>query len=413
MPPAAAAVPPRSRTNLYDVVVAGHGGSWAVDGESPLPQSLPFIHWVKPGAPTRPHAAKLSMVGLALPAARKPTAADWARLRAFSILEKKLVKNELQDVLHELDKLNAFQKVYSSYDLWLEALPGLLAQLASLDSMRLTTAFFEDGEPFDDPGGRGGRRAVTGRPELKFIHLVTIGRLLDMDDSPDEVGFCPLALSRAFILLGDKDTQELRSDDMSTICIHAEAITGLLKRRVGNPTLSDSALAVAFSQAMHDLMLPHIFRMHTLESTTLMAELTAALDIYQGTPSQARAVEISRILRTPRHFPYVGAVVGRFKDPHMASFEVDRLASGLLSTSLASSPALLTKLSGLEAVLKRASWQASVQQCINAQPGITGSELVTAASCHDWPPSYVSACRSRSSGVCSSGCRSRCRMRWP
>ena len=81
----------------------------------------------------------------------------------------------------------------------------------------LTLLLKEDGELFDDPGGRGGRGAVTGRPELKFIHLVTIGRLLDMDDSPDEVGFCPLALSRAFILLGDKDSQELRTDDMSTI----------------------------------------------------------------------------------------------------------------------------------------------------------------------------------------------------
>ena len=107
---------------------------------------------------------------IALPASRRALASEQARLRTFSILEKKIVnKNEFQDLLHELDKVNAFQTVHATYDHWLEALPGYLAALGSLDPMRLTTAFLEDGALFDDPGGRQGRGAVSGLSSNFYI----------------------------------------------------------------------------------------------------------------------------------------------------------------------------------------------------------------------------------------------------
>ena len=378
MPPAAAAVPSLARTALHQVGGAANKQRWGVASDSPLVTSFPFLDWRKPAAPARPDVHRLALVGILLPASRKPEDSELAALRSDILLTKEPKRDEFQHLAHELDKLGAYDSVYTSYSAWLEGLPQLLSKLGSLDDLRLTQAHFADGDAFSDPNPslRSGN-PYTGPAQLNYLNKVSIGRLLDVDNNCLEADFTPTSLTRAIIILGEKDDHTVRADDMSAIRLTSESMVQLLLRRSGAATMSDPALAVAFARAMHELWLPPVYRLYTVDSSMAFSELSAAMDFEQGSPALVKSVEVARILRTASHFQHVGVVLKRFGDPHLAGFQVELMASTLLKTSLASGSAMLTKLSGLDAVLKRASWKALIQHAINAQPGISGVDLVS------------------------------------
>ena len=116
MPPAQQVQPAANRTQLLHVVGAAaplREETWSVDASSPLVTSLCFIEWTTvAGART---TALRSVVGAAIIlATRRSTDSERAAMRAMLFLAHELRVSDASDYLHELDKVQAFDQVYTT-----------------------------------------------------------------------------------------------------------------------------------------------------------------------------------------------------------------------------------------------------------------------------------------------------------
>ena len=88
-------------------------------------------------------AAPRSAVGAAIiMATRRSTDLERAAMRAMPFLAHELKVSDASDYFHELDKVQAFDKVYATPDEWIQALPPLFAKMADPDGMRLRADVF-------------------------------------------------------------------------------------------------------------------------------------------------------------------------------------------------------------------------------------------------------------------------------
>ena len=63
-------------------------------------------------------------------------------MRAMLFLAHELRVSDASDYLHELDKVQAFDQVYSTPDEWIQALPPLFSKMQDPNVMRLRAEVF-------------------------------------------------------------------------------------------------------------------------------------------------------------------------------------------------------------------------------------------------------------------------------
>ena len=364
MPPAQQAQPAANRTQLLHVVGAAATlleETWSVDATSPLVTSLCFIDWTT--AANARTTAPRSVVGAAIIlATRRSTDLERATMRAMPFLTHELKVGDASNYLHELDKVQAFDQVYTTPDEWIQALPPLFSKMQDPNVMRLRADVFYSTEAV----GRS-----PGPPRsLAFLTHVSLEDLCSAG-GPDE----HLPLSRALILSSSKDTRAERANESSTIRLVMERVHSMLVRSLGS-TLSDAGLARGFCTMMATLYLPHALTEFRFEPMHALTELEAAFAYSRGNAAETSAIEEARILRVPRQFENLRTLLGCFGRSSDAWIQVGRLAATLLSPAMAGA-ATLVKLSALDELMGRASWQAMITHALNANHQITGIELVT------------------------------------
>jgi hypothetical protein len=340
---------------------------WTFERDSPVVTSLAFIDWLLPVAPARASAPRSVVVGAILLAARSPTDQELAALRLLSFLTNEMTVLAGSELLHELDKVSAFDTVYSTQSQWATKVPAFWDVMQDAEPMRLSSAWFYATEDYT------GRNHVIP-PELAFIQASSFGAIvavhtrLAVDDGLER-------LSLATILLASKDTRTEREDEASILRMVVERLTGMLSAMHASVS-SASGLAQAFASALGQLVLPKAFC--RLQSTAIQAlgEMEAAYDHQRGTSGQVKAVEQARVLLVGDEYPHLAPVLALFNSPAAAWTDLERLTSNLLPASSATI-STLAKFSLLDEVLSTAAWSSFITHAINANPNLWGHDLVS------------------------------------
>lgn len=376
MPPAAVvnpAPPAQSRTTFQ--LVVGQAGpfveaSWTVPHDSPLVKSLPFIQWHLGPAPQRAAAPRSRVVGAILAITRHPTSVEEARLRTMPLLLHEMQVTAGSAFLHELDCVGAFSVVYETEDEWIEAGPKLWAKLSAPDNLRLSSGSFYATEDY-------ALRNQVAPATMDYLLATSIGALAVADGADAQGDPATLALSRATILLGSKDTRAERADDASTLCIVTERARNVLLRMLHTTNATPAGLAAVFVTAMATVKLPTAFHSYSMEPMHAIVEFEAAYAREQGSAGEARAVEIVRIRRVGRVFSHLQPVLIRFNSDGEAWMEIERLSVSILPASHAAASTLV-RLAALDGVCRTPAWSSFVSHAITANPLLSGSDLVSA-----------------------------------
>ena len=303
----AAAVPP-ARTRF--VIEPGTPNNKVEDAfqlpsSSPIISAWPFINWVVDNV-AQVCSAPRSVVGNPiLLASRRPTSAEQTKLDGLSMLTHELDHDESSTWMHELDKVKAFDKIYSTLGDWKAELPSLKAKVAQPARMVLSSNSFAASAAF-----------VRGREShLSFLHATSIGALIRAHDLEPDAQFMPTALARACSLLGSKDNPIERQADDSTVSLSARMLASRIKRMLNDTDPTDAEMADKFVTAVAELKLPSPFCMHACTSSLTKKEFELAFDFAHGTASELRQIEISSILRAPQVHKSLKPIIGRFAHP--------------------------------------------------------------------------------------------------
>lgn len=207
MAAAAAPVAPPSPARTTFQFVDGDGPTlrealWTVAHDSPLIAALPFLPWTKPAAPARATVSRSSMVSAILMATRPPLEGQRAALRAMSFLTHEMDIDSGSALLHEYDKVSAFNTTYTTADAWSSATPGLWAKMADAEVIRLDSNWFYETFHYRT-------RAAAIPNEVAFLHSTDLARLAFAVPSDASDPAC-MALARATILAASKATSEER-----------------------------------------------------------------------------------------------------------------------------------------------------------------------------------------------------------
>ena len=271
---------------------------------------------------------------------------------------------------HELDVVTAFNVVYRTMDEWIAKAPGLWKLHALPDCFLLKAAAFSETENY-------ALRANTPPAAVAYLMSASIGALAVADVQSGATAPATLALSRATIIMGSKDTRAERADESTPLRIASERVKNVLYRILHASAASNSGLAAAFVTAMATIHLPDAFNAFVTTAMHAVVELEAGYAYGQGTAAEARAVEVSRIRRTGRIFLDLNSVLDRFNSDGLAWTEVERLSVAVLSASH-SSASTLVRLAALNALLRTAAWQSFVSHAVTSDPMISGADLVSA-----------------------------------
>lgn len=222
-PPAAPPSPARTTFQFVD----GDGPTlreavWTVVHDSPLITALPFLPWAKPAAPARATVSRSSMVSAILMATRPPLEGQRAALRAMSFLTHEMGVDAGSAVLHEYDKVAAFNTTYATADAWSAATPGLWATMADAEVIRVDSNWFYETHNYRTRG------SVIPN-EMAFLHSVDLARLAFAVPSDASDPSC-MAFARATTLAASKATSEERTDEASLLFQLAERVKALLLR---------------------------------------------------------------------------------------------------------------------------------------------------------------------------------------
>ena len=226
------AAPAAARTQFTFVAgapAAGRAPSFDCDDDSPLVTSLVFLPWVIGAAGTPARVSRSSMVGALIKATRRPMDGDLDALRARSILANEMLSTAASTIAHALDRAGAFENVHRTVGDWDSAIPGFLATMsaAAIATVRLTDGMFFTA-------------AAVNRhsPDvIKWLDRVSIGSLI-ADDAFSSNADSNIAriLPLATILLGWKDSADIRDDDESDFRVINERLLRLLAQRMPDPT---------------------------------------------------------------------------------------------------------------------------------------------------------------------------------
>ena len=363
--------PPAARTILTNASgdpSRGIEDRWQLPGDSPIITSWPFIRWTLTGNPQTASAPRSSVVGSLILATRRPTDPEWQKLDDAPFLSTEVDIAEASTWAHELDIVGAFQQVYKTFADWRKVVPMHVAKVANPTLITLQEDSFATSVLWS---------SRTGPAELAFLSRTTIGDLLRADDTLSAKEFMPLALSRAIILMGSKDNQAERNNEGSTVRIAAERVTSVLARVLDSTTPSAASLAYKFPEAMRDIQLPFMFRMHPVTSSAALTEFGLAHRYTSGTSAARDAIERDLVLNVGGSLSSLSPILSLFSDPPQAFVQLERLTSQLLPASLASASSLV-KFSELDTLLSRAAWSAKITHALNTTPDIAGDALVTA-----------------------------------
>jgi hypothetical protein len=338
-----------------------------LEHDSPVVDSWCFFTWKVHVPPARTEHPRSSVVGAILMATRRPTDLHLVDLRSLSLLTHEVDEAEASELLHELDKVGAFDVRYRTLEEWARAIPAFWDKMAAADCMRLKPDLFRE---------EGAYAARSNPPnELAFLHVITIADLSTsvssfFSDLPS------IALARAFLLAGSKDSKTERDDASSVLRIVAERIRAVLGRALGVSTPSDPGLAAAYATALSAYWLPAAFISIGVTPWAAVTELTVAYEYLHGNASEVRAIEQTRILRIGFTYPHLYSILKHFNDPFSAWIGFESLSAQLISASLASASTQV-KLMQLDTVLSTAAWRAIVAHAINANANISGSDLLS------------------------------------
>jgi hypothetical protein len=307
------AAPAPARTLLAEV--AGTAAPdvearWSVLTDSPVVTSFVFIHWDVPAAPARPSAARSHLLAALLVATRLPTTAVLNAYKAQPFLTHEGDHGEASKILHQLDVVAAFAVVYSTWEAWVAAIPGIWARLADPALVRLPAGFFVEREGY-------AARAAAPPPEIAFLLSTSIGALSEADAlaSPDPAH---LTLARAFLLAGSKDTRAVRDDESSAFRITTERVRAIVESRLNTRSPSNPGLARKYVDTLGELHLLEAFSSTTVTAMHAIAELEAAFKYETGTDAEKDGVLRPRILRVGSHYKHLKAIIERFSDPSLA-----------------------------------------------------------------------------------------------
>jgi hypothetical protein len=307
------AAPAPARTLLAEVagtVAPDVEARWSVLTDSPVVTSFVFIHWDVPAAPARPSATRSHLLAALLVATRLPTTAVLNAYKAQPFLTHEGDHGEASKILHQLDVVAAFAVVYSTWEAWVAAIPGIWARLADPALVRLPAGFFVEREGY-------AARAAAPPPEIAFLLSTSIGALSEADAlaSPDPAH---LTLARAFLLAGSKDTRAVRDDESSAFRITTERVRAIVESRLNTRSPSNPGLARKYVDTLGELHLLEAFSSTTVTAMHAIAELEAAFKYETGTDAEKDGVLRPRILRVGSHYKHLKAIIERFSDPSLA-----------------------------------------------------------------------------------------------
>ena len=363
--------PPAARTTftiLPGNPARGVEDRWQLPGDSPVVTSWPFMRWLLSGAPQVASAPRSSVVGALILATRRPTESEWQKLDDAPFLSTEVDVDEAGIWAHQLDLVGAFKNVHLTLAAWKNMIPSHVDKMSSPALITLEEDSFATSVLWSNRAGPS---------ELAFLARTTIGDLLRADDSLSSREFMPLSLSRAIILCGSKDNQVERNNEGSTVRISAERITSVLSRLLDSTAPSASSLAYKFPEAMREVQLPFMFRMHSITSSAALTEFGLAHRYTSGTTAARDSIERDLVLNVGSSLSSLNPILALFSDSPQAFVQLERLTSQLLPATLASASSLV-KFSELNTLLSRAAWSAKITHSINTIPGIAGEALVTA-----------------------------------
>ena len=373
-----AGAPPAARPNpartTFQVVVGTAApfveAQWTLPHDSPVVVSWAFITWQQPAPPGRARANRSKVAGAIMAGTRQPAPDQYAALRIMPFLTYEMTLVAASAFMHELDAVGAFVPAYPTMDEWLAALPNHINKMANPDLMRLASAHFYETENY-------AARGAAVPAELAYLFATSLGTLAYAE--VDEGGPAPATstLSRAFILLGSKDTRTERADESAWVRIAAERVQIVLLRSLHATTASASGLASTFVTTLRDVQLPSAFNRTSAEAMHALTDFEAGFAHAQGSSAEVRSVETTRILRAGHVFRAMAPVLARFTSSSEAWVEIERLEASLLPATFSSSPTLV-KLSSLDTQLKATAWQSFLSHAVVANPAIAGSDLVSA-----------------------------------
>ena len=368
-PGAAPPPPPPARTLM--TLEQGDPGArvedrWEVGESSPLVTAWPFLGWVIANA--RASAVRSSVAGTILLATRRPTEEHAVLLEEMPILTTEVDVVSASAWAHDLDIAGVFDGVFQTFAIWKDSAAIMSARVLDPAKLRLRDDDFADADPFDPR---------TDPTSLSFLNRTSIGALLRADDALSAEQYRPLALSRAFLLLGSKDNQIERNDEGATVRIAAERITSVLSRMLDSRHPTHASLADRFPQALTELNLPFMFRPHAFSSMGTLREITLAHKYMTGSAPERNTIEQDLVLNVGQSLKALGPVLDRFSDPTLAFVQLERMTSQLLPPTLAASSCLV-RFSELNTMFSRAAWSATISHALATNPSIDGSLLVTA-----------------------------------
>ena len=188
------------------------------------------------------------MVSAILMASRPPLEGQRAALRAMPFLIHEMGVDAGSAILHEYDKVAAFNTTFATAGEWSAATPGLWAKMADAEILRVDPQWFYETHNYRTRG------AVVPN-EVAFLHSTDLARLAFAVPNDASDAAC-MAFARATTLAASKATQEERTDEASLLFQLAERVKALLLRALTMTTASASTLASAFIETLNNVHLP-------------------------------------------------------------------------------------------------------------------------------------------------------------
>ena len=337
--------------------------------DSPVVSSWPFIDWLhSAGPPAVSSAPRSRVVGTLLHGTRRPTLLDLSRLDEFPFLSSEIDVEEASRWITSLNTTDAFSTIYQRLGDWISKANTFHPFASNPDDLLLSDDSFDTFEQWD---------ITKGPPELAFLARTSIADLVNADDDLSDEAYQPHCLARAYLLMGSKDNQTERDDDSSTVRLASEQILGILKAELRSADPSASGLAQKFTSLLHDVQLPETFCMQALLPKQVLREFELGYSYARASAVVASTIESELFLNIGFKYPVFRELLSHFSSGPVAASEFNRLTSMLLPATLTNSPNLV-KLPALAELFGRASWQATLTHLLNASPGGTGSDLVTA-----------------------------------
>ena len=336
--------------------------------DSPMVTSWPFMDWrLDAGPPAVASAPRSRVVGALLHATRRPTLLEQSALEEYPFLSAEVEVDEASRWATSLDSTDAFKSIYKRFGDWMSQANSFSPSAANPDDLLLREDSFDLIETWTP---------AKGPPELAYLARTSIADLIYADDDLSDEAFVPRCLARAYLLMGSKDNQTERDDEASTVRLASEQIVGILKKELRNDSPSSAGLAQKFVTLLHDVQLPATFCMQAILPKLVLREFELGYTYAQATALAASAIEAELFLNIGGQFPVFSQLLHHFPTGPAACAEFTRLTAMLLPSSLSTSSNLV-KLPALAELFGRASWQQTLTHLINANPSISGADLVS------------------------------------